>query len=475
MHLRCATPLALIAAAALTWAAPPSLRAEPASTTPIPLPTTSTVFVDPLKPARYLDPRTPDERTAGFNAAADYSAERGGRALLVMQGGKVIFQRYDNTWSASRPHPLASGTKSFVGVLAVAAISDGLLTGFDERAADTLTEWQTDPRKSKITVRNLLQLNSGLEAADALLGGRGGSSVLGEGASRRNQRLDRERTGPAPRDLGLAALEVDAINEPGSVFRYGPSHFYAFGELLKRKIAARKAADPAFPYTGVEDYLIKRILTPAGVSVFRIGKDPSGNPNLPGGSMLTAENWARFGRFVTLGGAVISDTGEPTQVLDPKLLAECFKPSPTNKQYGLTWWLGSGGEPELTVAESGLTPADSPAATPADGKDEQRQTLRDRLRERYREQLRERNQQGQTRAPTLPDGQTLELFMAAGLGKQRLYLLPQLDLVIVRFGEATRNSNQWDNAAFLSPIVGIETLTLAPADAPPGKPAQSGQ
>lgn len=56
--------------------------------------------------------------------------------MLVQQGGQVIFERYDNNWSADAPHPLASGTKSFTGVAAMFAVQDGLLT-LDELAADT--------------------------------------------------------------------------------------------------------------------------------------------------------------------------------------------------------------------------------------------------------------------------------------------------------------------------------------------------
>ena len=72
--------------------------------------------------------------------------------MLIQREGKVIFERYDNGWAADRFHPLASGTKSFTGVMAMMAVQDGLLT-LDEFVADTLTEWKSDPRKSKITVR----------------------------------------------------------------------------------------------------------------------------------------------------------------------------------------------------------------------------------------------------------------------------------------------------------------------------------
>jgi CubicO group peptidase (beta-lactamase class C family) len=81
-------------------------------------------------------PPAPTPQTPNFTRAADYSTKLVGQAVLVQQGGQVIFERYDNNWSADAPHPLASGTKSFTGVAAIFAVQDGLLT-LDELAADT--------------------------------------------------------------------------------------------------------------------------------------------------------------------------------------------------------------------------------------------------------------------------------------------------------------------------------------------------
>lgn len=50
---------------------------------------------------------------------------------------------------------------------------------------------------------------------------------------------------------------------------------------------------------------------------------------------MTARHWATFGEFVRNQGR---HNGQ--QLLDPVLLAECFKPTqPQNPAYGLTWWL----------------------------------------------------------------------------------------------------------------------------------------
>jgi CubicO group peptidase (beta-lactamase class C family) len=360
---------------------------------------------------------------AACTQAADYSARFSGRVVLVMHQGRVVFERADNGWTADRPHPLASGTKSFVGPVAMRAVQDGLLT-LDERAADTITEWQDDPRKSRITVRHLLTLSSGLDPADALLGGRGGGRLLGTGAEERDRRLggpDRRQA----RDNFAESLLVPAIRDPGAAFDYGPSHFYAFAELLERKLRARAAADPGFTLDTFEKYMRSRLFDPISLRVFRIGKDAAGNPNLPGGAMLTAREWAKWGLLMLRQGSVAGPDGTSTQVVEWRLLRECFEPSTTNPTYGLTWWLPANGDAEASLI------ADGPGANA----------------------VRRARQRSQNRPTLGPDGKPLTMYMAAGLGKQRLYVIPAVDLVVVRFAEASREGRAFDDLAFLAPLL----------------------
>lgn len=356
------------------------------------------------------------DASARFTKAADYSAQYSGRALLIQRDGQVIFERYDNGWAAERPHPLASGTKSFTGVMAMMAVQDGLLT-LDELAADTLTEWKSDPRKAKITVRHLLTLSSGLPAGDReLSGGRSGARLLGEGAAKRAERLGITDDASRPDNLNERAIALPSASEPGTRFQYGPSHFYAFSELLQRKL---KKSDRAEKTT--MDYLRERLLEPVGIEVARIGRDRAGNPNLPGGMLLTAREWAKFGQFVLDDGSVKQPDGESKNLLQPNLLEQCFAPSAANPSYGLTWWLRSA-DPEADVA--GLLG-------------------------------RARRQARQNQAVTGPDGKPLEVMMAAGLGKQRLYVIPQHKLVVVRFAEATSAGQRFDDRELLGRILGI--------------------
>ena len=90
--------------------------------------------------------------------AADYNARSGGLSYLVVQDGRIRYEAYANGGSVDHAAQLASGTKSFVGIIAAAAVQDGLLS-LSEPVAATLTEWEHDLQKSTISIRQLLQLN----------------------------------------------------------------------------------------------------------------------------------------------------------------------------------------------------------------------------------------------------------------------------------------------------------------------------
>ncbi len=403
-----------------------------------------------------------DPRLADFTAAADYSAKLGGRAVLVMHKGKIVFERYDNNWNANMPHPLASGTKSFTGVTAAIAIKQGLISGWDELVCDTITEWKTDPVKKDITLRHLLTLSSGLDPSDDTLGTSGGSRVLGPGTG---SRQERNRGSREVSDKFKAAVTTESVAKPGARFEYGPSHYFAFGEFLQRKLTASKTLPPE--QKTVMGYMQANLFDPIGLKVGRFGKDAAGNPNLPGGCMLTAREWVKFGQLVLQDGTWTGSDGKPVQVVDKALLAECMKPSATNKFYGFTWWLlrengqtGTEGDGLGRLAGGGAGGVGGVGG--AGGAGDDRGDLRARLRQAAL------SREASNDFPR-PDGQPWNVFMAAGLGKQRLFVLPQEDMVIVRFAENGPEGRSFDNGEFLSLALGYKKDNKAAKPAKPGQ------
>lgn len=232
----------------------------------------------------------------GLDEARAYATRHTLHALVVSRGGAIVHEEYANGYHADRAHALYSGTKSFWGVAAVAAESDGIVA-LDERVGETFPAWDEGIRE-RVTLRMLLQLTSGIG-----FGGLGSSVPTYE-----------------------RALAVALKNPPATTFTYGGIPLQVFGAVLARKLAPRGRTP--------HDYLRERILAPAGVDVASWRTLADGTHPLPTGAMLTARAWLRFGAFVLARG-----TANGTTVVPKDVLHRCFVGSDVNPRYGLCWWL----------------------------------------------------------------------------------------------------------------------------------------
>jgi CubicO group peptidase (beta-lactamase class C family) len=239
-----------------------------------------------------------DIRATDCARAAKYSESKRGVSMLVLQNGQTIFEHYANGGSARVRWPIFSGTKSFWGLAALAAMRDGLFK-LDDPVSDTITEWKNHPRKSRITIRQLLSQTDGIEGAS---------------------RLQRASV----RDRNDMAIRLPVVAEPGSAFIYGPSHLQIFSELLRRKLRGRSTIG----------YFEGRVSNRLGLGRLNYKKDARGNPLPATGFELTAREWACLGELVVAQGAY-----HGRQIVPSALLREAFAGSAANPSYGLTFWL----------------------------------------------------------------------------------------------------------------------------------------
>lgn len=298
--------------------------------------------------------RVPDQEM--LSLAKEYNRKEGGQSFLVMHQGKIIGEDYPNGGSKDKSLALASGTKSFNGIVALAAIEDGIIT-LNEKVCDSLTEWKKDPLKSQITYQQLLTLTSGLEP--------------GTHAN-------------TYKDTWKNVIKAPMKGKPGEQFQYGPNHLNTFGEALQRYLLM-------FYGETYEQYLKRRILDPIGVKLEWKGRFADSNPQLAGGSAMTARDWAKFGEWVCNRGII-----NGTSIISSKLFDLLTVGTKANPAYGLTWWL-------QTVGSSS-----------------------------------QKN-----------DWLPKDFFMAAGAGNQRLYIIRSLELVIVRQAPIS-DKYHFDDKTFLS-------------------------
>jgi CubicO group peptidase (beta-lactamase class C family) len=234
-----------------------------------------------------IDASTPLDPSS-VRAAADYSARHRGVSFLVIQNGRTFLEQ-----NAKTPHKIYSGTKAFWDLAALAAAEDGLLD-LDERVVGTITNWRSDPRKTQVTIRQLLDLDSGLEPEFFL---------------HEKQSGDRDAT----------AMRARMVAEPGSAFIYGPAALQVFHQVLKEKLRDHSPTH----------YLEHRVLHRLGLGSQRYLADRSGNPLLAAGWILSAKEWARLGQLVLANGK---------PVLSPNSLQQCWRGTAANRAFSLGWW-----------------------------------------------------------------------------------------------------------------------------------------
>ena len=256
-------------------------------------------------PAQQREAQAP---ALNFEAAAEFSEENAGLAVLVYRGDELVFERYQNGHKRERAQHIFSGTKSFVPMVALIAQHEGLLE-LDEKVCETITEWQGDELREQITIRQLLNFTSGLKNNDDHL----------------HQ--------PGVRDVYGDSIACKCAHVPGKRFRYSSNRLMGFGEVMTRKLAAAKPTKGPRPSDFVE-YLDDRILTPIGCKYRRWLRDSKGNPGLPYGAYLTAREWGKFGLLVRNRGAHNGQQLIPLEHFD-----ECFVGSKANPNYGLNFWL----------------------------------------------------------------------------------------------------------------------------------------
>jgi CubicO group peptidase (beta-lactamase class C family) len=187
----------------------------------------------------------------------------------------------------------------------------------------------------------------------------------------------------------------------GESFIYGPSQLQIYSEVLRRKLLPRHLTP--------EQYLEKRVLRPLGLGLVDFREDRKRNPLLASGFRLTAREWVRLGELILGRGKY-----QGHQLVRWDLLAECFRGTHINPMFGMGFWLNRVGSDSHEVDVERML--DVPW---------ERQNWRDGCLCRE--------------APR-------DMIAAIGSGYQRMFIVPSMNLVIVRQG---RDDSRFSDAHFL--------------------------
>jgi CubicO group peptidase (beta-lactamase class C family) len=322
--------------------------------------------------------------------ASVFSANTGGTAVLIMQNGNIVFEEYHNGADANTATHLHSATKGFWSLLAAHALETGLIESYEERVSQTITEWQDTsihPYKRLIRIRHLLSLSSGLSQDVNYI------------------------QGSDPEADNIYQYVIDSLHlntVPGNVFQYGPSHYYAFGVLLQRKLL--NAGIDQNPL----EYLDSILLEPIGLEYDSWIHDNAGNPHLPNGCYITPRNWIKFGQLILQKG-IWNDSG----IVDSNLVNDLFLADGPNPGHGKFLWLNNvNGHGAYTFM----------SAPP-----------------------------GSTGGFMYHDGYP-EIIGLLGAGKNRMYIIPSLNAVVLR--QTLLENDEFDDHTFLSYLLDFTSSSI---------------
>jgi len=230
--------------------------------------------------------------------AARYSARHGERALLIWQHGRLRLERYGAGGSRDKAENVYSITKSLCALGTFSAIGRKVLE-LDEAVSLTLTEWQNDPRKRRITVRDLLNQTSGLSP--------GFEEIYA--ANLRNK----EKT----------VLKLPVSSTPGGAFAYGPSHYEVLEALMARKLGESALV-----------WIDGALFRPLGIKPGGWRRDRLGNPYFSAGAQISARGLLAAGHLVRRKGWHWIFPLVPSS-----LIRTASAGSSANPTYGLGFWL----------------------------------------------------------------------------------------------------------------------------------------
>jgi CubicO group peptidase (beta-lactamase class C family) len=261
----------------------------------------------------------------------DALAARSTSGLLVIRNDKIVCEWYARDAGPTIPHGTASMAKAIVGGVATAvAITDGRVA-LDDKAAKFIPQWQAEPRKSRITLRQLGSHTSGLaDAEDQDLPHEKLTGWQGDFWKRLNP----------PQDPFTIARDITPmLFEPGEKQAYSNP---GIGMLVYALTAALKDA----PKKDIRGLLRERVMQPIGVpdAEWTIGYKQTitvdGLPLVPawGGGSYTARAVARIARLMLRQG-----DWNGKRLLSPEAVRLVTSDAGTPGTCGIGWWSNNEG------------------------------------------------------------------------------------------------------------------------------------
>jgi CubicO group peptidase (beta-lactamase class C family) len=256
----------------------------------------------PVEPA---DPRLKAALDAAFVEPA-HPPHRWTKAVVVMQDGKIVAERYAPGYTVDTPILAFSVSKSVTNALIGILVREGRLK-VNEPAPFAAWQDANDPRHP-ITIEQLMRMTSGLDLDET-----------GTGFDPSNQMFYDEP------DMAAYAESAKLIAAPGTRWHYSSASTHLLARIVRD--AAGGNAD------AVQRFAFDELFGPVGMRHVTMEMDATGTPVGAHYMLASARDWARFGQLYLQDGVI-----DGKRILPAGWIA--FSTTPTlDTTYGAGWWV----------------------------------------------------------------------------------------------------------------------------------------
>lgn len=241
------------------------------------------------------------------------------QAFVALQGGELVAERYADGFDAASTFISWSMAKSMLSAVCGILVCQGRL---DIEAPAAVPEWQSpgDPRQA-ITVRQLLQMRSGLEWVE---------DYVDDGISDVIEMLFGDHKSDAARYAAAKPLAT----EPGAEFLYSSGTSNILSRLVGEIIGD---GEP-----GMRAFLSTELWEPLAMSSAEPKFDDVGTWIASSFVYATARDFAAFGELYRNDGVVDGQRLLPAGWVADTVTSHATD-AETGQGYGLHWWLANDG------------------------------------------------------------------------------------------------------------------------------------
>src|SRR5690606_34349406 len=247
-------------------------------------------------------------------------------SVLVGHKGKIVYQHYFNQGGKNFKNDMRSASKSLTSLAIGLAIQDGLIKDVKQTVLpyfkDKMPIKNPDPRKSDITIEDLLTMSSLLECDDWNSASRGQEERMYIIEDWSKFILDLPIRGTAP-------WKKSPANS-----KYGRAAYYCTGGVqvladIVERVSKQK----------MSDYLQTKLFKPLGIQAPEFSFTSMGITNGGGGMQMTSRDWLKIGQLMMNHGNYNNQSIINAEWINASFTRRAVIEESQKIEYGYLWWI----------------------------------------------------------------------------------------------------------------------------------------